>query len=340
MRRIFTGMSLLIMILIASCNLPARSVQQPPTTDGTSCMATATLSSIQMQTQISAMLTVMPTATEAVAGAATPTMVLPTVEIGGAVATATSEATPESQSPTATETAAPVVADTEEAAAVTVEAESGAETQSATSTPSAGDPRSRLGDPDSTDPMDNPDYWIWPTGWDKFSAARFRNGTQRLKSLDPKDGWRMANPEGRDFTNIYLEATFKTGSCSGMDHYGIILRVPVVQDPDQGYLFGVSCDGHYSLRRWNANIGPKGEMKKLVEWTASSAINSGSNKTNRLGIFAVGKRLILYVNGQLLTEVSDSRYPAGYFGAFVGQVATEDFAVELDEMSYWENPQP
>ena len=47
-----------------------------------------------------------------------------------------------------------------------------------------------------------------------------------------------------------------------------------------------------------ANILPKGEMKKLVEWTASSAINTGSNQTNRLGIFAVGKRLILYVNRQ------------------------------------------
>ena len=103
MKRIFTGMSLLIMILIASCNLPARSVQQPPATAGLpAAVATATLSSIQIQTQISAMLTVMPTATEAVAGAATPTMVLPTVEIGSAVVTATSEATPESQSPTAT----------------------------------------------------------------------------------------------------------------------------------------------------------------------------------------------------------------------------------------------
>ena len=81
-------------------------------------------------------------------------------------------------------------------------------------------------------------------------------------------------------------------------------------------------------------------MKKLVEWTASSAINSGSNQTNRLGIFAVGKRLILYVNGKLLTEAQDGNYPTGFFGAFVGQVATKNFSVQLDEMSYWENPQP
>jgi hypothetical protein len=188
--------------------------------------------------------------------------------------------------------------------------------------------------------MDNADNWVWPTGVDQFSAAVFTNGAQVITSLDPKDGWRMANPLGREFTNIYLEATFQTGSCAGRDHYGIILRVPEVREPDQGYLFGVSCDGYYSLRRWNGEVLPKGEMKKLVDWTASAAINSGSNQVNRLGIFAVGNRLILYVNGKNLTEVQDSSYSAGYFGVFVGQVATKNFSVQLDEMSYWENPQP
>jgi hypothetical protein len=150
----------------------------------------------------------------------------------------------------------------------------------------------------------------------------------------------MANPLGRAFSNTYLEAMFKTGACSGLDHYGIILRVPEASEPDQGYLFGVSCDGRYSLRRWNGEILPKGEMKKLVDWTASTAINSGPNQTNRLGIFAVGKRLILYANGKLLTEVEDANYPTGYFGAFIGQSGTENFSVQLDEMAYWENPQP
>ena len=120
----------------------------------------------------------------------------------------------------------------------------------------------------------------------------------------------------------------------------LFLRVPVVNVPDQGYLCGYTCDGRYSLRRWNGEIQPKGEMKRLVDLTASSAIKTGSNRTNRLGIYAVGSRLILYVNGTLLTEVNKSTYPSGYFGVFVGADVTTNLTVHVDEMSYWLNPKP
>ena len=68
--------------------------------------------------------------------------------------------------------------------------------------------------------------------------------------------------------------------------------------------------------------------------------SAGSNVTNRMGIFAVGSRLILYANGQLLTEIQDTLYPSGYFGIFVGSDVTEDLTVYVDEMSYWLDPQP
>jgi hypothetical protein len=335
MKRIISGMSLLIMIFAVSCTLSTQGLPKPQV-----IAATATLSSDQMQTQISQMLTVMPTVTLAVGqpADASPTPGLPTVEIGGAIVTATLEP---SATTAPTQEAQPAAA-TATATATTAPPASTATTQPSgpTATLPAGDPRARLGAPKSTDSMDNASNWVWPTGADQFSSASFVNGTQVLTSLDPKDGWRLSSPLGHEFTNTYLEATFKTGSCAGMDHYGIILRVPVLREPDQGYLFGVSCDGHYSLRRWNGEILPKGEMKKLVEWTASTAINAGQNQTNRLGIFAVGKRLILYVNGKLLTEVQDGNYPSGYFGVFLGQSSTKNFSVQLDEMSYWENPQP
>jgi hypothetical protein len=339
MKRIITGMSLLIMTFIVSCTLSTQGLPKPP-----AVAVTATISSDQMQTQISQMLTVMPTATVMAGevGLASPTPVLPTLEIGSAVITATLEATPtsaataESQAAAATATTAPV----SDTPAPTATATATAQPQGPTATLAPGDPRSRLGAPKATDPMDNETLWIWPTGSDQFSSGSFTNGTQVITSLDPKDGWRIANPLGREFTNTYLEATFKTGSCAGLDHYGIILRVPVLREPDQGYLFSVSCDGRYSLRRWNGQILPKGEMKRLVEWTANAAINSGANQTNRLGIYAVGKRLILYVNGKLLTEVQDANYPSGYFGVLIGHDATKNFSVQLDEMSYWENPQP
>jgi len=266
-------------------------------------------------------------------GDSTPTLVLPTVSVDDGTATQGAmplpSSTPEAQAATATV----------EPPTPTPTASATAQPQGPTATIPAGDPRLRLGSATSTDPMDNSTKWVWPTGSDQYSSGSFTNGTQVITSLDELDGWRMANPVGREFSNIYLEATFKTNSCSGSDHYGIILRVPVVREPDQGYLFGITCDGRYSLRRWNSEVKPKGEMKRLVDWTASSAINAGANQTNRIGIYAVGSRLVMYINGNLMTEVQDSLYPSGYFGVFIGYDVTKNLSVQVDEMSYWENPQ-
>lgn len=343
MKRTLLWVSLIGLIVLSACSLPAAS-RQP-----TAGASTPTLSPDQMQTQINQMLTMMPTNTGQPSAEATPTLALPTVAMEEApadgVLIVTATATQASQA-TATEAPAPTstTAPAATAAGLPTVAVTPIATASApagpTTTPVAGDPRSRLGSPTSTDPMDNATKWIWPTGGDRYTFANFSGGKQSVTALTGTDGWRMANPAGREFYNIYVEATVNTNTCSGSDHYGLIFAVPVVHEPEQGYLFTVTCDGRYSLRRWNADIGPKGEMKWLVNWTASSAIVTGSNQTNRLGVMMVGKRLLLYANGNLLTEVQDSTFPYGYFGLVVGSDETDDFAIQVDEMSYWENPQP
>lgn len=341
MRKLLPFISLLLLIALAACSLPARSPQPQQGEDA----GTPTLSADEMQTQISQMLTVMPTNTGQPQGAATATQALPTVAVetatpeGGQgalpLATATNTTAPEpatTQAPEATATTAPTSTTGPTA------------TNTATSGPTAtlvpGDPRSRLGTATSTDNQDNANTWVWPTGSDKYTLATFASGVQSITALTGTDGWRLANPAGREFANLYLEATIRLGACSGSDHYGLIARVPVLEEPDQGYLFTVTCDGRYSLRRWNAEIGTKGEMKWLVNWTASPAIQTGSNKVNRVGLWAYGSRLIVYANGQVLTEVKDTTYPSGYFGVVVGADNTDDFTIQVDEMSYWENVQP
>ena len=207
-------------------------------------------------------------------------------------------------------------------------------------TPAPGDPHTRLGPPASADPMNNAQTWLWPTDKDQFTSNEFKDGYMVITALSETDGWRMANPLDRQFANLYIEADMRTQTCEGTDHYGIIFRVPELHKPNQGYLFGLTCDGRYSLRRWNGLAGLKGEMEDLKPWTTSSAIIPGSNQGNRLGVFAVGKRVFLYINGQLLTEVQDDTFEKGYFGVFVGSDKTENLTILVDNMSYWENPNP
>ncbi len=295
---------ILLAAVLAGCNLPASRLPTPAEVD--------------MSTKVAEILTMAPSATAQVV-IQSPTPALPTVrptDVLAPVPTATREPAVEN-SPTAT--AAP--------------SQTATAAPTSTFTPLPNDPAGRLGSPNWTDNMDDGDNW--PLGPDKFTAVEFRDGSMRLSGLSTTDGWRLTWPK---LVNFYLEMTFQVGDCSAGDRYGMIARVPESKNPDRGYLFGFTCDGQYSLRRWNATVGANGEMVNLVRWTSSPAIKAGSNQTNKMGLMAVGDRLVLYANGQLLGEVKDSIFSEGYFGVFVGARETEDFTVRVDQVRYWENP--
>lgn len=312
MKRIYP--LLLIAILLAGCGIIGKQV---PTPDDA-----------MIATQVAQILTTNPTAPGGVE-AVSSTPELPTIQPMLAPTETASEAPPAdtatSQPATATVTVAPTTAPT-----ATLQP-----TATIAFTPPPGDPVAKLGNPTWVDDMNNGDNW--PLGVDKYTSIDFSGGTMKLEGLTTTDGWRLTTPL---MSNFYLEATFLTTSCTGTDRYGVFVRVPDSTNPDRGYLLGFTCDGQYSLRRWNAEIGAKGEMIFLINWTKSDAIKSGPNQTNRMGLMAVGNRLIVYANGQMLKEADDSTFQQGYFGVFVGARETTDFTVQVDQARYWDNPTP
>lgn len=188
--------------------------------------------------------------------------------------------------------------------------------------------------------MDDAAKWVWPTGLNEFSSVSFANSQMTLTSLKEKLGWRIANPTGEGFGNLYLEATVKTGACAENDQYGMIVRVPVIKDANQGYLVGFTCDGKYSIRQWDGKVVPNGKMNRLIDWTASKAINAGANQTNRMGVLLMGGKIALYANGTLLGEVTNTAYASGHFGLYIAGMKTPNFTIQVDEMVYWDNPKP
>lgn len=351
--------SIMLIAALAACSYPAGGTNPPAAVPTTA----ATLSGEQVQTETARLLTALPTSTIQQVLPVTPTAQLPTLAVETATPTL---AVPTDTPAAATETLAPAVdvtattaatASTEAAAAAATTAATATITPTAapTATPggptptlASGDPRTRLGAPASTDPMNDENFWIWPTGSDKYTLGQFSNGSQKITALTTTDGWRLANPTGHEFTNLYLEATFNTGNCAGADHYGLYFHVPDLRNSTQGYMFAFTCDGRYSLRRWNGELKPKGEMKWLVDAKAydwkkddKGYIATGANKTNKMGVMMVGSRIILYANGNLLTEAQDNTYPAGYFGVLLGsRDSSKNYTIQVDEMSYWNNPQP
>jgi hypothetical protein len=197
-------------------------------------------------------------------------------------------------------------------------------TATSTATLSPDDPRTRLGKPTwkETFEKDNQNFYQHE---DNLIHFYYENGALVLTAINPNSGiyWSMSYPKPK---NAYIEATFKTETCSDNDRYGMIFRAPDFED---GYFLGFTCDGKYYLRIYS-------QKGYLIPLTANPAINAGSNQVNRIGILTQDDRYAFYANGKLLQETKESTFiEAGLFGAFVASANTPNFTVRMDEISYW-----
>jgi len=188
------------------------------------------------------------------------------------------------------------------------------------------DPKLRLGEPDWRDTFKNGDNWsLYEDEHVRFDVKDHFLVMTAFQA-DGRDSWMLTLPEP---VNYYLEVTAIPQDCSGLDRYGVIFRT----DAEVGYLFGFSCDGQYSLRRWNGE-----DFKILVDWTSSPDIRAGADQTNRMGLMVQDDQFTLYANGNLLDEARDDSYSEGGLGLFVAAKDTENFKVQISEVAYWELP--
>ncbi len=301
------------------------------------CSPQGELTDDQMATRVAQILTeeyTEPTHTETL-----PVEELPASETPEATEEAPEDITVISPTPTAT-VPSPTPTQTNTRTVTPTQTPTLTETPEPSLTPPASDPRRMLGNPASTDPMNDADTWNWPVGDQDYTKMAFKNGFMEFTGVQPVAGWRL--PMASAGTDMYIEMTVRTGECTADDSYGIIFRIPVFHEADRGYLFTVSCDGAYRLTKWDGKIGESGQGVRLMEWRASSYINSGPDQVNRIGVMTYGNRFYLYANGYLLNdsfilEDSTNPYPGGHFGVFVTAKNTENFTIYVDEMSYWLN---
>ena len=183
-----------------------------------------------------------------------------------------------------------------------------------------------LGTPDWTDSFSSASNWFLVDN----DIVRFSvdDGKLRMRAKAPgnPEQWGLANRPAMD--DYYLEGVFTTGSsCAGLDRYGILIRAP---NPNAGYVFNISCNGQFRIYEWNGS-----KYNELKAWTSSTAIKTGPEETNRVGVWAEGDTLKLYVNDIVIAELNVDIYDAGQFGLLVGSTNTTNFDVFVDEISYW-----
>ena len=286
------------------------------------------------------------------APAASPTLDLPSEEHTAAAETIIAQlteaavtltpASPQGETPAAETPAAP--AETEVPPTETQAAPTETSTPTSATSPTAGaaptatispeDPKSGLGDPDFSDDFSSAANWpVYQDDHVSFAVdAEADELVMTAFNAEQWDGFMLSWPMVEDF---YIETSGEFQKCSGQDRWGLVVR-SVKNDEGiyGGYLFGVSCDGRYSLRSWDGS-----KFTRLVDWTESEALNAGANKTNVLGLLADGDDLTLYANGEILAEVDDDTHSGpGRFGLFIGSAETLDFKVRVSEIAVWELP--
>lgn len=321
MKRRIIPMLVLIPLFLMSCSLFTNTSPTQPLTDA------------EMATRVAELLATMTTPTAEIIFPPTPTQKPPTLAPTATIQTTqvivTQAPTPTIQAGGLLPTANVPTVDTTSAPADP--------TPTPTATAPASDPVNKLGSPSSADPMDSAAKWAWPTGSDAFLNVEFKDGFMKMTNLSPDAaGWRL--PLVSQQLDTYIELTVNSGACSGKDSYGIIFRVPVFKEPDQGYLYQVTCDGYYRLWKWDGKVKPNGLAVSLINWKQSAAINVGANQTNRLGAMVVDEKITLYMNGVQLGQVTDTAYAAGFFGAFVRSGSGVNYTANFDAMKFWENP--
>jgi len=199
------------------------------------------------------------------------------------------------------------------------------------------DPAATWGAANLTDALDSPANWVSPDGLlaDTDNIRLTHSGSQL--SVTGKnllfETWWFTWPTLSDF---YLEITVQTASCTDSDAYGLIFRGSERGAPTvRGYLAFLTCDGLYRLRRLDA-ASPTYTATDLIPSTQSTAIHSGPNQTNVLGVQAVGNTLTLYANGYRLAEYTDSTFRSGRFGLLVRSGTDASYTFRVDELRYWD----
>ncbi len=210
-----------------------------------------------------------------------------------------------------------------------------------TEIPDTGDPAAINGDATWMEDFSGANISTFVQDEDWYSIGLVKDGTLEFTGKQSQiPGWRMAITGTSPLGVSYMEATIQNSVCnSGSDSSGLYFRVPNSHTPDQGYLFGITCGGHYYLWRWNGKTIPEGQMEALIPMTSSGLINLGTGAVNRMGVTTDNDgRMVMYINGVAVDEYTSSVFPTGYFGVFVRAASLNPFTVKVEQAAYWANP--
>ena len=127
--------------------------------------------------------------------------------------------------------------------------------------------------------------------------------------------------------DFYAEAKIDISLCSGKDQYGMLFRASGSRDY---YRFSVNCSGQSRLERLRA-----GETYPLLDWFSSGDNPVGAPAQVKMGIWASGREMRIFLNDHLQTSQFDPVFSNGTLGFFAFASGQTPVTVSFSELSVY-----
>ena len=127
-----------------------------------------------------------------------------------------------------------------------------------------------------------------------------------------------------DVGSFYAEITARPSLCRSDDSYGILVRANAVAY----YRFSLTCNGMVGAERVRFN-----NRQVLQELIPSGDAPIGAPGEVRIGVWAVGTELRLFLNGRFQFAVSDASYGSGTLGVFASSAGDTPVTVNFSELT-------
>ena len=169
------------------------------------------------------------------------------------------------------------------------------------------------------------DKTLWDTVNSDQASADIKNHHLTL-ALEP--GVSIASLR-RDVTlgNFYAEITARIGLCRAGDNYGIIIR----STGDSFYRFIFSCNGLIQVERIKSSV-----RLILSEPVPSADVPMGAPGEVRIGMWAVGAEMRLFLNGRYQFSITEKTFPSGVFGVFAQSKGDTPVTVTFSDLKVYD----
>ena len=195
-------------------------------------------------------------------------------------------------------------------------------TEGPLATPKPPTPEMRPGIGPTTLTDDFSDPTLWSTASSNQGSANV-NDNRIILSVKSK-GYIFSLRRELPATDYYTEITARPDLCLGEDSYGLLVRANSVTY----YRFSLTCSGNVSGERISV-----GTREVLQIPLLSGDVPRGAPGEVRIGVWAVGREIRLFLNDRYQFSISNSHNPGGTIGVFLNSAGNTPAIVSFSRLN-------